>query len=316
MTASQPQPYCHRPVLTRQVLAGFAAMPQPEHLLDCTVGGAGHSSLLLAAHPHGQVTGLDQDPGACQAAALALAPFPGRWRIHNCNFASHQPPPQQRFSGILADLGVSSPQLELAERGFSLRHAGPVDMRMNQGAGETAGQLLQRLSEAELAALIRTYGEERRARSIARRLVARRPFANTTDLAAAIAGAYPPRQRHGRIHPATRTFQALRMVVNQELEALSTLLQRGPDWLLPGGIFAVISFHSLEDRLVKQAFLKDSRLERLTRKPLTAEPEEAAGNPRSRSAKLRLARRVQGAGVGGVEGSGAKDQPLRRPPPG
>ncbi|MXY61959.1 MAG: 16S rRNA (cytosine(1402)-N(4))-methyltransferase, partial [Synechococcus sp. SB0665_bin_28] len=112
MTASQPQPSCHRPVLTRQVLAGFAAMPQPEHLLDCTVGGAGHSSLLLAAHPHGQVTGLDQDPGACQAAALALAPFPGRWRIHNCNFASHQPPPQQRFSGILADLGVSSPQLE------------------------------------------------------------------------------------------------------------------------------------------------------------------------------------------------------------
>ncbi|MYA90874.1 MAG: 16S rRNA (cytosine(1402)-N(4))-methyltransferase RsmH [Synechococcus sp. SB0663_bin_10] len=279
-------------MLTQQVLAGFATMPQPEHLLDCTIGGAGHSGLLLAAHPHGRLTGLDQDPSACEAAAMALAPFPGRWQVHNCSFADYQPPPQPRFSGILADLGVSSPQLERAERGFSLRHAGPVDMRMNQGQGETAGQLLQRLSEVELTALIRTCGEDRRARAIARRLVARRPFATTTDLAAAVAGAYPRQQRHGRIHPATRTFQALRMAVNRELEALSTLLQRGPEWLLPGGILAVISFHSLEDRLVKQAFLKDARLERLTRKPLTADPEEAARNPRSRSAKLRLARRV------------------------
>ncbi|MCY4360326.1 MAG: 16S rRNA (cytosine(1402)-N(4))-methyltransferase RsmH [Cyanobacteria bacterium MAG APA_bin_95] len=292
MTADKPNSYCHRPVLTQQVLAGFAAMPQPEHVLDCTVGGAGHGCLLLAAYPHGRLTGLDQDPDACQAAAMALDPFQGRWRIHNCNFADYLPPPQQRFSGVLADLGVSSPQLERAERGFSIRQAGPVDMRMNPGTGETAAQLLQRLSEAELAALIRTYGEDRRARSIARRLVARRPFATTTDLAAAVAGAYPRQQRYGRTHPATRTFQALRMAVNRELEALSTLLQRGPEWLLPGGVFAVVSFHSLEDRLVKQAFLKDSRLERLTRKPLTADPEERAGNPRSRSAKLRLARRV------------------------
>ena len=292
MTASRFDSHHHQPVLTQQVLAGFAAMPQPEHLLDCTIGGAGHSRLLLAAHPHGQLTGLDQDPDACHAAAMAMAPFPGRWRIHHCNFAHYLPPPQQRFSGVLADLGVSSSQLERAERGFSIRQGGPVDMRMNPEEGETAGQLLQRLSEAELAALIRTYGEDRRARSIARRLVARRPFATTTDLAAAVAGTYPRQQRYGRIHPATRTFQALRMAVNQELEALSTLLQRAPQWLLPGGVFAVISFHSLEDRLVKQAFLKDSRLERLTRKPLTAEPKEAARNPRSRSAKLRLARRL------------------------
>lgn len=292
MTTSRTKFYCHQPVLTQQVLAGFAAMPQPEHWLDCTIGGAGHSSLLLAAHPHGRLTGLDQDPDACQAAALALAPFQDRWRVSHCNFAHYQPPPRQRFSGVLADLGVSSPQLERAERGFSLRHAGPVDMRMNPEVGETAAQLLERLSETELAALIRTHGEDHRARSIARRLVARRPFASTTELAAAIAGAYPPRQRYGRVHPATRTFQALRMAVNQEPEALSALLQRAPDWLLPGGVFAVISFHSLEDRMVKQAFLKDSRLERLTRKPLTAEPEETANNPRSRSAKLRLARRV------------------------
>ena len=292
MTATQPDSYGHQPVLTQQVLAGFAAMPQPEHWLDCTIGGAGHSCRLLAAHPQGRLTGLDQDPVACRAAAMALAPFEGRWRVHHGNFAHYQPPPQQRFSGVLADLGVSSPQLEQAERGFSLRRAGPVDMRMNPETGETAARLLQRLSEAELAALIRTHGEDRRARTIARRLVARRPFANTTDLAAAVAGAYPPRQRYGPIHPATRTFQALRMAVNQELEALAMLLQRGPDWLLPGGIFAVISFHSLEDRLVKRAFLNDSRLERLTRKPLIAAPEETARNPRSRSAKLRLARRV------------------------
>ena len=292
MTATPPDSYCHRPVLSQQVLAGLAAMPQPEHWLDCTIGGAGHSCLLLAAHPHGRLTGLDQDPGACQAAAMALAPFQGRWHVNHCNFAHYQPQAQERFSGVLADLGVSSPQLERAERGFSLRQAGPVDMRMNPEAGETAAQLLERLSEVELAALIRTHGEDRRARSIARRLVARRPFASTTDLAAAVAGAYPPRQRYGRIHPATRTFQALRMAVNQELEALATLLQRGPDWLLPGGVFAVISFHSLEDRMVKQAFVNDARLERLTRKPLTATPEEIAANPRSRSAKLRLARRV------------------------
>ena len=292
MTATPPDSYCHRPVLSQQVLAGLAAMPQPEHWLDCTIGGAGHSCLLLAAHPHGRLTGLDQDPGACQAAAMALAPFQGRWHVNHCNFAHYRPQAQERFSGVLADLGVSSPQLERAERGFSLRQAGPVDMRMNPEAGETAAQLLERLSEAELAALIRTHGEDHRARSIARRLVARRPFASTTDLAAAVAGAYPPRQRYGRVHPATRTFQALRMAVNQELEALATLLQRGPDWLLPGGVFAVISFHSLEDRMVKQAFVSDARLERLTRKPLTAEPEEIAANPRSRSAKLRLARRV------------------------
>ena len=292
MTASKSSSYYHQPVLTQQVLAGFAAMPQPEHLLDCTIGGAGHSCLLLEAHPHGRLTGLDQDPSACAAAARALAPFQGRWQINNCNFADYLPPLQECFSGVLADLGLSSPQLEQSERGFSIRHAGPIDMRMNPGEGETAGQLLERLSEAELAELIRTYGEERRARSIARRLVARRPFTSTTDLAAAVAGAYPPRQRYSRIHPATRTFQALRIAVNRELEALSTLLHRGPEWLLPGGIFAVISFHSLEDRMVKQAFLNDPRLERLTRKPLTAEPEEIVHNPRSRSAKLRLARRT------------------------
>jgi len=292
MATSGVVPYCRQPVLREQVLAGFAALPQPEHLLDCTIGGAGHSCLFLESHPHGQITGLDQDPSACRAAAGALALFPGRWHISNCNFAHYLPPPQQRFAGILADLGVSSPQLENPERGFSIRHGGPVDMRMNPETGETAGQLLERLREDELAALIRDYGDDRRARTIARRLVARRPFANTTALAAAIASAYPPQQRHGRIHPATRTFQALRMAVNQELGALSTLLKRAPEWLLPGGIFAVISFHSLEDRLVKRAFLGDVRLERLTRKPLTATPEEIAQNRRSRSAKLRLARRI------------------------
>ena len=289
---AEPLHYRHVPVLATQLLDGLATMPQPGCLLDCTLGGAGHSSLLLATHPALRLVGLDQDPAARTAAAAALGPFPGRWQIHADNFGTYQPPPGHRFCAIIADLGVSSPQLEAAERGFSFRRSGPVDMRMNPEQGETAAELLNRLSEGELADVIHGYGEEHRARRIARRLVARRPFADTTQLAAVIAGAFPPQQRYGSIHPATRTFQALRIAVNRELEMLGSLLQHGPEWLLPGGFMAVISFHSLEDRLVKQAFLKDDRLQRLTRKPLVADRNDVAANPRSRSAKLRIARRA------------------------
>ena len=285
-------PYRHAPVLAAQLLDGLVAMPQPGCLLDCTLGGAGHSGLLLAAHPALQLLGLDQDASARAAAAAALAPFPGRWQILASNFGTYQPPASQQFCAVIADLGVSSPQLDVAERGFSFRRSGPVDMRMNQEQGETAAELLNRLSEAELADLIHTCGEERRARRIARRLVAQRPFADTTRLAWVIAGAFPPRQRHGSLHPATRTFQALRIAVNQELDMLTNLLQRAPAWLMPGGLMAVISFHSLEDRLVKQAFRNDVRLQRLTRKPLVAAAADVAANPRSRSAKLRIARKL------------------------
>jgi 16S rRNA (cytosine1402-N4)-methyltransferase len=200
---------------------------------------------------------------------------------------------------VLADLGVSSPQLDVAERGFSFRLDGPLDMRMNPGSdAETAAELIDRLEENALADLIYGYGEERLSRRIARRikadLAAQGPYEGTAALAYAVAGCYPPKARRGRIHPATRTFQALRIAVNDELAVLDRLLQQAPDWLEPGGVMGVISFHSLEDRRVKTAFLQDERLERITRKPTVATDDEQNINPRSRSAKWRLARRVNG----------------------
>jgi len=241
-----------------------------------------------------QLIGLDRDPTARAAAAERLAPFGDRVTIVATSFGDYTP--DQPVLAVLADLGVSSPQLDVAARGFSFRGDGPPDMRMNPEAGETAAELIDRLEENELADLIYAYGEERLSRRIARRLVAERPWSgsgrSSGDLAYVIAGCFPPPARRGRIHPATRTFQALRIAVNDELGQLDRLLQRAPDWLVPGGILAIISFHSLEDRRVKTAFLADERLERVTRKPLVADGAEAEANPRSRSAKLRVARRL------------------------
>ena len=285
-------------MLAAAVLAAFAELPAAATplLIDATLGGGGHSTLLLEAHPDWQLIGLDQDPSARAAAAERLAPFGGRVRIEAANFGAWTPPPDRRAVAVLADLGVSSPQLDRAERGFSFRAEGPIDMRMNPEAGESAAELLDRVEEGALADLLFQFGDERLSRRIARRLVAERegkPWRerSTSELAYAVAGCYPPKARRGRIHPATRSFQALRIAVNDELGQLDRLLQRAPDWLLPGGILAIISFHSLEDRRVKTAFLSDERLERLTRKPLVAEAAEAEANPRSRSAKLRVARR-------------------------
>jgi len=286
--------FCHQPVLAQQVLEGFAALAdRPALLLDCTLGGAGHSALLLEAYPQMRVLGLDQDPTARAAAAQRLAPFGDRASIVPVNFGAFAPP--QTVSAVLADLGVSSPQLDVAERGFSFRHDGPLDMRMNPEQGETAAELIDRLDEEALADLIYAYGEERLSRRIARRiklhLSEQGPFTGTAALAYLIAGCYPPQARRGRIHPATRSFQALRIAVNDELGALDRLLAQAPDWLEPEGLLAVISFHSLEDRRVKTAFSSDERLQRVTRKPLMAAEEEQNSNPRSRSAKLRIARR-------------------------
>jgi 16S rRNA (cytosine1402-N4)-methyltransferase len=289
----------HLPVLAACVREAFAVLPvagagEVPWLLDATLGAGGHSALLLQDHPGLRLIGLDHDPAARAAAADRLAPFGERVRIVAANFGDWQPPGP--LLGVLADLGVSSPQLDRAERGFSFRADGPIDMRMNPSAGESAGALLDRLEEIELADLLFRLGEERLSRRIARRLVAERverPWAGrgTAELAYAIAGCYPPAARRGRIHPATRSFQALRIAVNDELGALERLLERAPDWLVTGGLLAVISFHSLEDRRVKRAFLEDERLERVSRRPLVADQAELAANPRSRSAKLRLARR-------------------------
>jgi 16S rRNA (cytosine1402-N4)-methyltransferase len=292
--------FAHLPVLADQVRQAFAALPAgagaaPPRLIDATLGGGGHSALLLQDHPRLEVIGLDQDATARAAAADRLAPWAERLRIVATNFAAYSP--AAPVQAVLADLGVSSPQLDRAERGFSFRAEGPIDMRMNPEVGETAAQLLDRLEEGALADLLFQFGDERLSRRIARRLVAERqaqPWAerSTGELAYAVAGCYPPKARRGRIHPATRSFQALRIAINDELGALERLLQRAPDWLAPGGLLAIISFHSLEDRLVKQAFLADARLERITRRPLVADPAEEQANPRCRSAKLRLARRL------------------------
>jgi len=283
-------------VLADAVLEAAEQMPGREGLLiDATLGGGGHSALLLERNPGLRLVGLDQDPTARAAAAERLAPFGDRVQIVATNFAEYKP--TQTAVMVLADLGVSSPQLDVAERGFSFRLDGPLDMRMDRsGDVETAAELIARLDESELADLIYGYGEERLSRRIARRikndLSETGAYSGTAALAYAVAGCYPPKARRGRIHPATRTFQALRIAVNDELGVLDRLLEQAPDWLAAGGVLGIISFHSLEDRRVKTAFLRDERLQRITRKPLVASSEEEERNPRSRSAKLRFARRL------------------------
>ena len=291
--------FVHVPVLAEPLLEALAASPEAPWeegvVIDATLGGAGHSCLLLDRYPQLQLIGLDQDPTARAAAQVRLEPYGDRARIVATNFADFNP--DQPVDLVLADLGVSSPQLDVAARGFSFRLDGPLDMRMNpQGGGETAAELIERLEEEALADLIYAYGEERLSRRIARRikadLAAEGAYTGTAALAYAVAGCYPPKARRGRIHPATRTFQALRIAVNDELGVLDRFLQQAPDWLSPGGVLAIISFHSLEDRRVKTSFLQDERLQRITRKPLVAAEAEQDANPRSRSAKLRLARRL------------------------
>jgi 16S rRNA (cytosine1402-N4)-methyltransferase len=283
----------HIPVLSREVIEGLALRPGGEYL-DATVGGGGHSRLILDADPTIRVMAIDQDEQAIAAAQQNLAEFRDRVRFWQGNFADYQPG-KQRFDGILADLGVSSAQFDIPERGFSFRHEAELDMRMNRQQDTTAATIVNHWDEKELADLIYNYGEERLSRRIARRIVEQRPFTTTTQLADTIFYCVPPKYRHGRIHPATRTFQALRIAVNQELQVLDTLLAKAPDWLKPEGRLAVISFHSLEDRKVKYAFRQDERLQIITKKPITAQPDEVEQNVRSRSAKLRLAARIDPA---------------------
>ena len=280
----------HRSVLAQEVLAGLDIQPDGCYL-DATVGGGGHSRLILAADPSVTLVAIDQDRDALAAAQTRLAEFGERVTFWQGNFRDYQPG-ALRFNGILADLGVSSPQLDRPERGFSFRHPGALDMRMDVTQELTAADLVNHGSERELADIFYHYGEERLSRRIARRIVERRPFQTTTDLADAIASSVPGKYRHGRIHPATRVFQALRIAVNQELEVLELLLEKAPGWLLPGGRLAIISFHSLEDRRVKHGMRNHEQLQVKTKKPITASETERAENPRSRSAKLRVAERI------------------------
>ncbi|MDV3352941.1 16S rRNA (cytosine(1402)-N(4))-methyltransferase RsmH [Leptothoe sp. LEGE 181152] len=283
-------PFDHQPVLAEEVLTGLA--PQPHgYYLDATVGGGGHSRLILETDPTVHLMALDQDPMALEAAQRNLAEFGDRVTFWHGNFADFEPS-DEVFDGVLADLGVSSPQLDQPERGFSFRHEGTLDMRMNPNQPLTAADLVNHSSERELADIFYHYGEERLSRRIARRIVERRPFQTTTMLAAEIAASVPGKYRHGRIHPATRVFQSLRIAVNQELDVLEQLIETAPNWLKIGGKLAIISFHSLEDRRVKHGLRNHEQLKVLTKKPITASEAELRHNPRARSAKLRLAERI------------------------
>ena len=287
----------HLPVLSQEVVESIDNLPQAQLkkglIIDATLGSGGHSALLLEKFPEINLIGIDQDPNARIAASKNLKNFGSRITIVEGNFANFVPP--QKAIMVLADLGVSSPQLDDPSRGFSLKYKGRIDMRMNPQEGLTAAELIEQLNETELANIIFNYGEEKLSRKIARRikldLSEKGPYPNTTDLAYAIAGCYHPKLRYRRIHPATKTFQALRIAVNKELEVLDQLLTIAPDWLVSGGLLEIISFHSLEDRKVKNCLKSDERLEKITRKPIRASEKERSINRRSRSAKLRIGKR-------------------------
>lgn len=282
--------FVHVPVLAAEIVEGLGIQDGGCYL-DATLGGGGHSSLILAAAPQVTVLGIDQDPQALAAAQQKLAEFGDRVQVWQGNFSDYDPG-ERRFDGIIADLGVSSAQFDIPERGFSFRLTAPLDMRMNPHQDMTAADVVNTWDEQELANAIYHYGEERLSRKIARRIVERRPFETTTELAETIFYSVPKSYRYGRIHPATRTFQALRIVVNRELEVLEQFLERAPEWLKPGGRLGIISFHSLEDRIVKHALREHPLLHVLTKKPILPSPEEIEQNGRSRSAKLRWAERI------------------------
>lgn len=285
----------HVPVLAQEVVEWLR--PSPGHtMVDGTLGGGGHTRLLAqAVSPDGFVIALDRDPTAVERATAELRGLPVR--VLPANYGDL---PEvladlnvEVVDGILLDLGLSSDQLADADRGFSFHSDGLLDLRFDTTRGDPAWKLVERLSAEHLADLIYQYGEERFSRRIARHIVEVRratPLQTAAQLARVIRESVP-RSRDERIDPATRTFQALRIAVNDELKWLEIALRRLPGCLRPGGRIVVISFHSLEDRLVKEAFRDDGRLNVNTRRPIRATEQEIAANPRSRSAKLRVAER-------------------------
>ena len=284
----------HVPIMGKEIIQSLKELPseltKQGLIIDATIGGGGHSAQILENFPGIKIIGLDQDPMAREAASKRLIKFGTRIEIISTNFADFSL--NEQAICVLADLGVSSHQLDEPSRGFSFRLDGPVDMRMNPEKGLSAAELIDILSEQDLADLIYNLGEEKRSRRIARKikndLAENGAYSGTQALSYAIAGCFPPKQRHGRIHPSTRTFQALRIAVNNELESLDSLLEKAPNWLLEDGLFMVMSFHSLEDRRVKSSFKTDNRLKVLSKKPMRASPQEIELNPRSKSAKLRI----------------------------
>ena len=295
-TESNKSPlFNHTSVMTGEIISAINNSPQklsPNFMgIDATLGGGGHSYELLKKFPLLKIIGIDQDPYAIQAATSKLKKFENRINIKAANFADFEP--KEKVAFVIADLGVNSFQIDHPERGFSFQKDGPLDMRMDPSVEISAEELINILNEKELADLIYKYGEERLSRKIARKikrdLFEKGSYKSTKDLAYAIGGCFPPSQRYKKIHPATRTFQALRIGVNQEIESLEKLLLKSPNWLLPEGIIAIISFHSIEDRKVKENFKTNNKLLNLTKKPIVPQDIEIQSNKRSRSAKMRIA---------------------------
>jgi 16S rRNA (cytosine1402-N4)-methyltransferase len=317
----------HVPVLLKEAI-DFLAVKSGGTYLDATVGLGGHSyEIAKRLGAPGHLIGFDKDPAALNVARMKLAPVAGRQSLVVSESVCQRPTTNDQrlgldwptitllhgsfaelandqrpatIDGILADLGMSSLQLGDAARGFSFQAEGPLDMRMNPMSGETAEQVVNHIDERELADVIYEFGEERRSRRIARAIVRSRPIRTTKQLVEVVSAAARSmnlnrKHERNRIHPATRTFQALRIFVNHELDDLKALLEAAPRVLKPGGRLVVISFHSLEDRIVKDAFREGAKqgwYELLTKKPVTASEEEIDRNPRSRSAKMRAAEKV------------------------
>lgn len=316
--AGVPSAY-HEPVLLEEVLESLSLKPGGIYV-DGTLGGGGHAGGILGAtSPDGVLVGIDRDDDALAESRRVLEPFGRRAILVKGNYADLGDILAglgiDRVDGIVLDLGVSSHQLEAAERGFSFSKPAPLDMRMDREASTTARELVNRADARELQRILRDYGEELMAGRIARAIVERRkagPIETTDELAGLIASAMPARMRHGRIHPATRSFQALRIAVNDELTSLHRGIASGIDSLKEGGRFAVITFHSLEDRMVKDLFRDASRgctcppdlpvcacggkprLRVIARRPIRPGEAEMERNPRARSAKLRTAERIGG----------------------
>jgi 16S rRNA (cytosine1402-N4)-methyltransferase len=306
----------HRPVLLEESLK-FLAPERGGLFVDCTVGLGGHSEAILKASAETRVLGIDRDPAALDYTRQRLAPFGDRFKAVHENFQRLsevlRDAGESNPAGILVDLGVSSLQFDSAERGFSFRFDAPLDMRMDPTQGETAADLLATLSEVEIARIIFEYGEERQSRRIARRIVGKReqgqPITTTKELADVVLQAIGG-GKWKQIHPATRTFQALRIAVNKELDGLGQFVETSIDLLKRDGQFVAISFHSLEDRIIKQELRRLSghcqcpprlpvcscgarkAVEILTRRPVTASDAELDENPRARSAKLRACRKL------------------------
>jgi 16S rRNA (cytosine1402-N4)-methyltransferase len=301
----------HQPVMVDEVVSLLAATPRGV-LVDATVGGAGHSAALLRAHPHLELIGLDRDAEALERSAEPLADeiTSGRARLVQARFDRLSEVARSPYSAVLFDLGISSEQIDTPERGFSLRFDGPLDMRMDQGQVSTAADIVNHWSAEDLAELFRRNGENRGADGIARAVVAARPLRTTSELADVVARAVPQGRGRRRGHPATRVFQALRIETNEEIDILRPALEAAIDGLAPGGRIVVISYHSGEDRLVKQVLLDAAsggctcppglpcvcgavpRVRLLNRGARMASADEVERNPRASAARLRAAEKL------------------------